>query len=309
MKKVVLNEQALTGITVYEIAPVGSIMIWFSENLPTGWLKCAHIKLAIADYPQLYNIVKDIPQCQSTEEGYFYTPDFRETTIVGVGENGTHDIASHDVYDIGQFKDDQLQGHNHGIASNNTGGRWSSGSNAVESGYNYPSGPLFTTDTGRQSGLPKKFSDEYGEPRIGKTTHGKQTGAHYIIKATNYVSLTQEAIDDSKTTVGNTWSAAEINKRNSYSEEEVVIGEYLGKPLYRRGFINQNISAVKGWISTSISVANMKKIVRVNGIDASENDCTGLIQLTQKSSGYLRLLTTDVWGISDVFIEYTKTTD
>lgn len=302
MKKVVLNEQALTGITVYESAPVGSIMIWFSENLPTGWLKCAHIKLAIADYPQLYNIVKDIPQCQSTEEGYFYTPDFRETTIIGVGENGTHDIASHDVYDIGQFKDDQFQGHKHSVSQSLVQGNPRVAhfySQDVASGARYetPTVSVPTTD------------GTNGTPRVGKTTHGKQTGAHYIIKATNNVPLTSNAIDDNKTTVGNTWSAAEINKRNSYSTEETVIGEYLGKPLYRKGFINQNISAVNGWVSTSISVANMKKIVRVNCIDASENDCTGLVQLTQKSSGYLRLLTTNVWGISDVFLEYTKTTD
>lgn len=82
-------------------------------------------------------------------------------------------IAAYDTYNVGQFKDDQLQGHN--ISGQvRTGDR----SNPVGSGlcgddYSHSSQAL-TSGT--------LVSDNInGTPRIGATTHGKQMGMLAVI--------------------------------------------------------------------------------------------------------------------------------
>lgn len=252
MKKVMLNEQPLAGFNVYANAPIGSIMLWLSDNAPIGWVHCTHVKLPIASYPTLYNILKDIPQCQSEEEGYFYTPDFRETTIVGAGENATAEITAHDIYTIGEFKDDQLQGHWHKV-------HWTNGNEshyyANENIGNYGGGDKVEPPE-RDMATDIVTDRTNGTPRTGTTTHGKQTGAHYIIKATEYQSLPQNAIDDTKYTTGNTLSAEKINadySKNVYNyDEEVIVGYVIKngvkKPLYRRSFeVMKNGVLCNGW--------------------------------------------------------------
>lgn len=108
-------------------------------------------------------------------------PDFRECVLVGAGQSSNDYDAStnpdgikeHDVYTLGQFKDDQLQGHWHGGKTwVNTAG-WADGS-----------GHLKTTANGNVDPSSNGYSsDGHGEPRVGTTTHGKQVGVLYCIKA------------------------------------------------------------------------------------------------------------------------------
>lgn len=197
-------------------APIGSIMMWFSPNSPAGWVFCNHTKLAISDYAELYEKLKDIPQCQSEEEGFFYTPDFREIVPVGVGENGTNDISAHDVYTLGQFKDDQFQDHSHYIYSCVNGNL----DNGTKAGYQSSTkfdpesrtrnGGGTYTDSSSSLIIARNIIDGYG--RHGTTTHGKQLGTNFIIKALNVTESLDESVkvDDNKTTTGNVWSGAKV---------------------------------------------------------------------------------------------------
>ena len=100
--------------------------------------------------------------------------------MIGIGQsNNNYDettnpngIQEHDVYTLGQFKDDQFQGHSHkyyGGTHGNYGGYVRFEDSAGGPNALYP-------------GTPHPIS-EYGTPRYGTTTHGKQVGVLYCIKA------------------------------------------------------------------------------------------------------------------------------
>ena len=109
-KNGVQNFEVLDGKDGIDGTPVGCIFPFAGINLPVGYLLCNGASYAVADYPDLYAVIGNTYGGDSTN---FNVPDYRETVLVGVGENTTDTIASHDVYELGEFRDDQLQGHNH----------------------------------------------------------------------------------------------------------------------------------------------------------------------------------------------------
>lgn len=96
----------------------------------------------------------------------FNVPDFRECALVGAGQN-THDsIATHDVYTLGQFKDDAILRHQHGYIHVNSG---------VSLGGVAPS------DTLSGVGLMSDAS-MVNEGRVADVTRGKRKAVNFIIK-------------------------------------------------------------------------------------------------------------------------------
>lgn len=102
-------------------------------------------------------------------------PDLRECVLVGAGQNTENTIAAHDVYTVGQFKDDQFQGHEHN--TRDLGGQfWPIG------------GPEYRKCVEEQSietavTVNVVTDGTHGTPRVGTTTHGKQTGVNWYIWA------------------------------------------------------------------------------------------------------------------------------
>lgn len=140
--------------------PLGVILPYYGTTAPSSnWLICDGSTFDVDQYPALYVFLKSN-----------ILPDLREVVLVGTGTNSTLSIADHDVYEVGEFKDDQLQSHTHRV--NSTAGLGASG------GYQY-----FV-------GGSKNSSINTG--RSGTTTHGKQVGVNYIIKATSLASDTDE---------------------------------------------------------------------------------------------------------------------
>ena len=149
--------------------PVGTIHHYIGIVAPEGYLLCDKSYNA-TDYPQLWAVLPD--SLKNFDTGTFDI-DFRELVIVGAGQNEKLNIKAHDIYNIGEFKDDQLQGHYH----------------TIYGGWDYGQGGsiLQTTPKGEASNLTQKkgdivTDDTNGTPRIGSTTHGKQIGLNYIIK-------------------------------------------------------------------------------------------------------------------------------
>jgi len=106
----------------------------------------------------------------------FTLPDLRESAPVGIGTRGVGVAA--DTYNLGQFKDDQLQGHYHATISN--------------ANYVYASGPAGTIASIPVTGGSFQYSagvigspssdGSNGTPRTGTTTRGKRLGVNFIIK-------------------------------------------------------------------------------------------------------------------------------
>lgn len=87
--------------------------------------------------------------------------------MVGIGESGRSIIEStnsHDIYTLGEFKNDQLQSHTHSYTKYSylRDVSWSNGNNIWIQNA--------STNTDTPTG------------RTGTTTHGKQVGVNYCIK-------------------------------------------------------------------------------------------------------------------------------
>lgn len=95
-------------------------------------------------------------------------PDLRESVLVGAGQNTHNSITTHDVYNVGQFRDDQFQEHTHSVTvSDRVGAIWQV---APGNGGYYSKNTESKTSSGASG-------------RARSTTHGKQTGVLYYVWA------------------------------------------------------------------------------------------------------------------------------
>jgi microcystin-dependent protein len=159
------NNQSFT-----QFMPAGAVLPFAGAAAPTGYLLCDGSAVSRTTYAALFAVL-------STTFGVgdgsttFNLPDMRETAPVGVGTRGTG-VTAHDTYTLGQFKDDQMQGHVHQVPS--SAGAVTAGSTSVAS----------TSTTAVNVVLTAQILTDgtNGTPRTGTTTHGKQIGLNYIIK-------------------------------------------------------------------------------------------------------------------------------
>lgn len=196
----------VAGSTNFSDAPVGAIFPFGGTDIPISFLLCDGSAVSRTDYADLFNVI-GTAFGTGDDSTTFNLPDLRETVPVGSGTRGSG-VADHDSYAIGEFKDDQLQGHNHGLnlvsgnAGDTRGVRWDDN---LSANYDYT---IVKSNTGRS----------------GTTTHGKQLGVNYIIKAKQVALPT-----DFASAVGD----IAVDK-NTYSTSETIVGKWIdGKPIYR----------------------------------------------------------------------------
>ena len=153
-----------------DIAPIGSVFAYYGSSSPDGYLICDGSTFDTSLYPDLYLFL-----------GSDTLPDLRECTLVGVGQNTTHTIKDHDEYTLGQFKDDQIQNITGSlVAAVGADRKIADGAFNVE---NYAGSDNMIGSTGQASPHVKYTLDASRVARAGTTTHGKQVGVNYIIKA------------------------------------------------------------------------------------------------------------------------------
>lgn len=148
--------------------PTGSVIPFAGETPPEGFLLCNGQEVSRVTYARLFNVIKEK---YGVGDGVttFNIPDYREVTLVGAGQNVKLSIKEHDVYNVGEFKDDQMQGHHHSVSTF-----------LYKQGTKGPAGNYFEFGN-VETGDPINDGVN-GMPRTGKTTHGKQIGINYIIK-------------------------------------------------------------------------------------------------------------------------------
>ena len=154
-----------SNITLITTTPVGVVLPFAGSGAPNGYLICDGQEISRTEYPELYKVI-GTTYGEGDGSTTFNVPDYRETVLVGAGENTTDTIANHDVYELGEFKDDQVQNHNHTLT-------------IPDSAYQYT--PTGNYGPGANSKYTATTSNNSG--RSGTTTHGKQKGVTYIIKA------------------------------------------------------------------------------------------------------------------------------
>ena len=152
--------------------PTGTVLPYGGTTAPAGFHLCDN---ALAVRSAYQNLIDWAVEHNAIGNGKllgpgngsttFRFPDLRECVIVGAGQNAKYGINTHDVYTVGQFRDDQLQNHVHNYNIHNT----QAGNDRENKPYEVDG------ETTRQTGGVEGA-------RVGDCTHGKQLGMNFIIK-------------------------------------------------------------------------------------------------------------------------------
>ena len=167
----------IAGGTLYADAPIGAILAFGGATAPAGWLLCQGQAVSRTTYAALFAV---IGTAYGAGDGSttFNLPDPREAALVGAGTNvlNAGSIAAHNAVSLGAFQDDQMQKMegNIGEVFNFT-----TPSGVFKLGSASPTG--FVGD-GQYNPYDVQM-DTSEAARTGTTTHGKQLGVNYIIKA------------------------------------------------------------------------------------------------------------------------------
>ena len=159
---------------IREALPAGVIVPYGGASAPAGWLLCDGSAISRTTYAALFAA---IGTAFGTGDGSttFNLPDMREVVPVGAGTSTNPSIAAHDTYNVGKFKDDCIQQHQHYFgAADSTLTSVGVMSDDGQNGSNVHNGSVTPWSS-------LGVRNVYGA-RTGTTTHGKQLGVNYIIK-------------------------------------------------------------------------------------------------------------------------------
>ena len=159
------------------LAPVGSIQPFAGTTVPQGWLLCDGRAVSRSDFARLYAVIGEAFG-QGNGSSTFNLPDMREAAPCGVGTHAAG-VMNHDTYDLGQFKDDQMQGHIHTATTTATRSRNGS---PIMSGSG-SGGDYFPPAGSVTIGDPVADAHGNGQPLVGPVTRGKRIGVNFIIKS------------------------------------------------------------------------------------------------------------------------------
>ena len=284
-------------------APLGSIMAYYGTTDPAdkNWLICDGRDTTGTDielethYPSFY-----VFNGRSN-----VLPDLRECALVGVGQNATDTIATHDTYTLGQFKDDCFQGHNH----YSTKASDKNASNA--SNYRYQD---LVGGTGDIPDSIRKYyatDSEHGTPRVSSTTHGKQKGVNWIMKVTSTsdsyhlpsteISQVEQYFDEG------------LSRAQSYSTTETWTGGYWidGKKIYKVTFTGLSFGGTSGaWTNTGATLSNVDTLVKGWAVRKTSSQKTVVNSFNYQMSGnniQYHAPANPYDNTSILVIEYTKT--
>lgn len=300
--------------------PIGAPMPWLSDNLPVGFLAFDGSEYNISDYPELYNVVKNVPSFHSNTEGKFKIPNLKGRVLQGadtvIGElieaglpniTGNTKLAGSIEEPTGAFDKDTVT-----IRASSYG-----------SEFNYS--PIIFDASKGETKTDGTLKTEY-EPHVYGNSDTVQPPAftvRWVIKATNYESLEKNAIDDTKTTNANAWSAAktqtEIDARHKYSTEEKVIGKWIdGKPIYRKAGRVASMGTGYVVIDPILTSSYIDSVVAMNATGISNSEiiqfgsyvgATPRASLGVNVDGFRKLDVSPATTNFNWWIEYTKASD
>lgn len=303
--------------------PIGAPTPWLSDNLPVGFLAFDGSEYNISDYPELYNVIKNIPSFHSDTEGKFKIPNLKGRVLQGADGK------------LGELIEAGLPNIKGRFRHTTTGG----GGSEVDGAFsNFTVSEVQANAGGKYTGNGVKFDASKGETKTDGTlkteyephVYGNSDTVQppaftvrWIIKATNYESLEKNAIDDTKTTNANAWSAAktqtEIDANHKYSTEEKVIGEWIdGKPIYRKAGRVASMGTGYVVIDPILTSSYIDSVVAMNATGISNSEIIqfgSYVGVTPSASlgvnvdGFRKLDGSPATTNFNWWIEYTKASD
>ena len=189
--------QAITS-SIIDTVPVGTILPFAGNNVPPSDLYAFCNGQTLDNTDGTYN---DLENALGTAwentpgDGLVKLPDLRECVLVGCGQRSTG-VRNHDIYNLGDFRDDRFESHDHkntfrltdGPASENKPSLTSSSPGSATWVNTYTTNVQVAKYYSRNDHtLNIALRGDIAASGSGNVTHGKQVGVYYIIKIRNRI--------------------------------------------------------------------------------------------------------------------------
>lgn len=309
------------NIKALDSMPIGSIISFAGEDIPTGWLVCDGNAVASADYSDLYNVIGTKYGGNATN---FNLPDFRGRVPVGL--DPTDQLEEFDTLgNSGGSKTDNLSNAYAKV------GRSSADYNVLQ--YKSKGGVSDTFDrkltaTGNVIGGSSNTITDATELGGSVSTLQPYLVVNFIIKAKNTTPTMASIVNTTNDSTEDAYSCDYVNKLNTYSTTEQRVGTWIdGKPIYRKVV---SFSSLTSSLQVPHNINNFNKIINIAGY-FTRNDVAGASYPLTKLEVDSTLFSKWSFGIESVnatnikfsvgdsilpqinggyiIFEYTKTTD
>lgn len=284
--------------------PIGSIAQFGGETAPTNWLFCNGQAVSRVTYKELFEVI-GTTYGDGDGSTTFNVPDFIGRVPVGLDKEDT------DFDTLGETGGEkthkltisEMPAHKHGAALNTPTTTNFSGSNVWGVAYS-------------QGSFNKAYIDETG----GSQAHNNMqpyTVTNFIIKAKQSVgivgAITDNINDTNENAVPTCGTVKDyVDEKQTYSTNEIVIGTYLNKPLYRKVINMGNLLNNSGK-----NVAHNLSNFVIRTINGSATNGSITIGISGFNDEVYINKTNVIWNTKAnrssftayVVLEYTKTTD
>ena len=172
------------GSITHATLPAGMIAPFGMSSVPSGWIVCngaTYNSVSDTEYAALFSAIGTT--WGGTGASSFKVPDLEGAFLRGIGTNATHTMADGNLFagptNVGDFENDQFQGHKHNINVSN-----GDGSNALPGGTVNSLNRSANSASGDTAGVMVNTisAGANGSPRTGDETRPFNAGVKYCIK-------------------------------------------------------------------------------------------------------------------------------
>ena len=299
--------------------PIGAITEFGGENAPTNWLFCNGQAVSRETYPELFSVI-GTTYGDGDGSTTFNVPDFssRSPMGVGTGTDGTNSETTTLGQEKGEYKhtltENEMPSHNHLFKFTKQVSNPSSGTDEIYFGI----GRNYNTNDNSNK------TENKGKDQPHNTVH-PVLGVNFIIKAKQSVGIVGTVVSDMNAQGDNDVAPTKVIKdyvdeKQTYSTDEIVVGTWLGKPLYRKVI---DFGALPNASSKDVNSGLTNVIMHhIYGVARKADNTTlvlsyatidplGNISLVFTNDNKVRIQTgSDRTAYSAyIILEYTKTTD
>lgn len=182
-----LSQAIASSIT--DTVPVGTILPFAGNNVPPSSLYAFCDGQTLDNTDGTYNDLEDAlgTAWENTPgDGLVTLPDLRECVLVGCGGQRGSGVGNHDVYSLGEFKDDRYASHSHDNDFSATASVSESTPGGAVTVSTYTSNVSVARSGSKHNhSVSVSLKGSIQSSGSGSVTHGKQVGIYYIIKIRN----------------------------------------------------------------------------------------------------------------------------
>jgi len=288
------------NVKVTDTLPVGTIISYAGTTIPSNYMKCEGQELSRIEYDILFSAI-GTTYGEGNGSTTFNLPNLKGRVITGIDSNDTDFDA---LGETGGEKThtltvDEMPSHSH--LQNNTP--------KFQSNQIMSSGSYTLADT--------EINNVYTEPTGGGEAHNNLQPyivLNYIIKVLDAPAIQAQVVNGYSTSSRDSYSCNYVNKLNTYSTDEIRIGTWMGKPLYRKVFTGNISSSIEHGL-TNVNFVNSYGYV-ISGTGNFMPLPSLRVAYPNYNIGYYVTNQNIVFekgseasGTATITLEYTKTTD